>query len=121
WPYATSLKNIAHFYGEYSRLVAYWEGRMGEAFPLFQYEELIADFEPYVRRLLKLCDLEWRDECLEFHRVKRAVATFSTTQVRQPIRKTITSAHAQYGDFLKPLIEGLTRAGVDLTTGARMV
>jgi len=121
WPYATSLENIAHFYGEYARLVAYWEGRMGEAFPLFQYEELIADFEPHVRRLLKLCDLEWRDECLEFHRVKRAVATFSTTQVRQPIRKTITSAHAQYGDFLKPLIEGLTRAGVDLTTGARMV
>jgi tetratricopeptide (TPR) repeat protein len=118
WPYATSLENIAHFYGEYARLAAYWEGRMGEAFPLFQYEELIADFELHVRRLLKLCDLEWRDECLEFHRVKRPVATFSTTQVRQPVRKTIVSTKTQYGDLLQPLIDGLMRAGVDLETGA---
>ena len=118
WPYATRMESIAHFYGEYARIVSYWEDCLGDAFPLFQYETMIADFESEARRLVGLCGLDWRDECLEFHNVKRPVATFSTTQVREPIRRTVTHARDQYGDeLLKPLIDGLERAGVDMETG----
>jgi len=118
WPYATRLESIAHFYGEYARIVHGWTERLGDAFPLFQYEDLIADFESEARRLIKLCGLDWRDECLAFHDVKRPVATFSATQVREPIRKTAMHALDQYGDLLQPLVQGLEKAGVDLATGA---
>lgn len=117
WPYATRLESIAHFYGEYARIVRDWGARLGDAFPLFQYEDVIADFETEARRLIELCGLDWRDECLAFHEVKRPVATFSATQVREPIRKTATHALDQYGDLLQPLVEGLKKAGVDINTG----
>lgn len=118
WPYAVGLESIAHFYGEYARIVARWEKALGPAFPLFQYEALIADFETQARRLVDLCGLDWREECLEFHRAARPIATFSSTQVRRPVRKIVAHAQDKYGDLLKPLIDGLERAGVDLETGA---
>lgn len=121
WPYATKMESIAHFYGEYARIVRYWEDCMGDAFPLFQYEQLIADFEAEAKRLVGLCGLDWREECLQFHKVQRPVATFSTTQVREPIRRSVTHAVDQYGEvLLKPMIDGLKKAGVDLETGALM-
>ena len=94
---------------------------MRDAFTTFQYEDLISDFETSARLLLERCGLDWRDECLAFHEVKRPVATFSTTQVRQPIRKAPVSAEAKYGALLKPLKDGLAQAGVDLETGALKV
>lgn len=119
WPYATKMESIAHFYGEYARVVRYWEECMGDDFPLFQYEKMIADFEVEAKRLVTFCGLDWREECLDFHKVRRPVATFSTTQVREPIRRSVTHAVDQYGDeLLKPLIDGLTKTGVDLETGA---
>ncbi len=119
WPYATKMESIAHFYGEYARIVHFWEASLGAAFPLIQYEQLIADFEVQAKRLVSLCDLDWRTECLEFHKVQRPVATFSTTQVREPIRQQVTHVIDQYGDtLLKPMIDGLTKAGVDMETGA---
>ncbi|MEM9619199.1 MAG: sulfotransferase [Pseudomonadota bacterium] len=118
WPYATRLESIAHFYGEYARIAAHWEERLGEAFPLFQYEQVVADFDAEARRLIEICSLDWRDECLAFHQVKRPVATFSSTQVREPMRRSAISAREQYGGLLQPLINGLENAGLDLDTGA---
>lgn len=118
WPYATRLESIAHFYGEYARIAAYWEERLGEAFPLFQHEQVVAEFEAEARRLIEICGLDWRDECLAFHQVKRPVATFSSTQVREPMRRSAISAREQYGGLLQRLIDGLENAGVDLDTGA---
>ena len=118
WPYAVSFDSIAHFYADYARTTAYWEKILGPAFPLFQYEKLIADFEAEAKRLVALCGLDWREECLAFDKVERPIATFSAAQVRRPLRKMICHAEHQYGDLLNPLINGLQRAGVDLETGA---
>ncbi len=118
WPFAYQLKNIAHYYGDYARLVAHWEKTLGSDFPLFQYEDLIADFEPEVRRLLSHCGLDFREECLEFHRSQRPIATFSAIQARLPVRKEPERAALRYAEFLKPLREGLITANVDLETGA---
>ena len=50
-----------------------------------QYEEVVADFEPQVRRLLEFCELPWDDACLRFYESDRPVRTPSSEQVRQPI------------------------------------
>ncbi|WP_425409273.1 tetratricopeptide repeat-containing sulfotransferase family protein [Hyphococcus sp.] len=118
WPFAVDLESIAHFYGEYARVSAHWEKILGSGFPLFQYEDLIADFETEARRIVALCGLNWRAECLEFHKYRRPIATFSSAQVRQPLRKSAQHAEDKYGDLLGPLIQGLRRARVDLETGA---
>ena len=72
-----------------------------------QYEDLIDDPEKHARALIDYCDLEWQDECLNFHKSKRQVKTLSVMQVRQPIYKSSVKAWQRYEDDLKPLFEAL--------------
>jgi hypothetical protein len=50
-----------------------------------QYELLIRDPEPEIRRLLNHCSLPFEAACLSFHETKRPVRTASAEQVRQPL------------------------------------
>ncbi len=50
-----------------------------------QYEDVVMDFETQVRRILGFCDLDFEQNCLDFHQTKRSVRTPSSEQVRQPI------------------------------------
>ncbi len=118
WPFATGLEKIAHYYGEYARIMAHWDAYCDAPPSLFQYENFVDDFENEAKRLIAACGLEWRNECLEFHNQKRPVATFSAAQVRQPVKRKSTNVREQYGERLKPLIDGLEGAGIDLETGA---
>ena len=49
------------------------------------YEDLVADTEGEVRRLLAYLDLPFDERCLRFFETPRAVATPSSEQVRRPI------------------------------------
>ena len=118
WLFAFQLENIAHFYGDYARLVAHWENSLTADFPLFQYEILIEAFEEQVRRMLAHCGLDWREECLSFHRAERPIATFSSVQARQPVKKAPDRAAQRYLEHLSPLLDGLKAAKIDLETGA---
>ena len=51
------------------------------------YENMIEDTENQIRELLKYCDLEFEENCLNFYKTKRTVRTPSSEQVRQPIYK----------------------------------
>jgi hypothetical protein len=70
-----------------------------------QYEEVVADFEAQVRRLLDFCGLPWEDECLRFYESERAVRTPSAEQVRQPIYDRSVGHWRRYEDRLGELIE----------------
>ncbi len=72
-----------------------------------QYETLLEDFEPEVRRLLEHCSLSWNKECLEFHNNSRSVATASSAQVRAPLYKTSVEGWRKYEPYLGPLLEAL--------------
>jgi len=50
-----------------------------------RYEDMVADTEAEVRRLLDYCSLPFEAACLKFYENDRAVRTASSEQVRQPI------------------------------------
>jgi hypothetical protein len=50
-----------------------------------QYEDVVAETESQVRRMLDFCGLQFEESCLQFHQTERAVRTASSEQVRQPI------------------------------------
>ena len=111
WPFSYQLEDIAYYYGEYAQLTAHWEATLGADYPLFQYENLIAEFEPEVRRLLAHCGLSWHDGCLSFHQSKRAIATFSSVQARQAGQQDAKTRRAKNTlHFLAPLMDGLSAA-----------
>ena len=72
-----------------------------------QYEALVRDPEPEIRKLLAACDLEWDDACLRFHATPGVVTTASFFQVRQPMYTDSVGSWQHYREFLQPLLRVL--------------
>jgi tetratricopeptide (TPR) repeat protein len=101
------LMEIGEYYLQYRRLMDHWH----EVLPGFvlevHYEDVVADLENQVRRILEYCELPWEDECLRFHETERAVKTASSEQVRQPIYSSSVNLWRNYESQLGVLIEVL--------------
>jgi tetratricopeptide (TPR) repeat protein len=105
--YAYDLSDLGVYYKQFVRIIDFWRQKMPEGFMEIQYEDLIDDPEKYARALIDYCDLDWENECLNFHKSKRQVKTLSVMQVRQPIYKSSVKAWQRYEDDLQPLFEAL--------------
>ena len=71
------------------------------------YEDLISDPDNKIKELIKFCNVEWDDNCLNFHKNKKIVATASLAQVRKPIYKSSIKQWENYKndlDHLKKII-----------------
>jgi hypothetical protein len=72
-----------------------------------EYERLVQDPEPEVRRILEFCGLEFEPACLKSHKSKRAINTASYQQVRKPIYTRSAGRWKNYEKHLGPLIKAL--------------
>ena len=63
-------------------------------------EELVQNQETISKKLIEFCDLEWENQCLEFHKNKRQVRTASIEQVRQPMNSKSIGAWKKYENYL---------------------
>ena len=98
---------LAEFYRLYIDLMSFWRERFpGSIYDLY-YEKLTENQEQETRKLLQFCDLEWEEQCLDFHKTKRAVRTPSNTQVRKKMYKGSSEAWRKYEKHLQPLINQL--------------
>ena len=84
-PYTYGLDNIAGYYQAYLRLMDHWDDVLPGKVLRVQYEEVVADIENQVKRILDFLGLELEQNCLDFYKTDRAVMTASSQQVRQPI------------------------------------
>ena len=85
----------------------YWQQVLPLPIEPVDYEELVADFEPKVRRLLDALGLPFAPECLAFHQSQRAVLTPSRWQVRQPLYGNSVGRWKRYEPWLGPLLRAL--------------
>jgi tetratricopeptide (TPR) repeat protein len=103
-PYATDLPAMAHYYSEYSRIMAHWRAVLPPATLLeVPYEALVSDPEPWTRRMLDFVGVPWNSRCLEFHDVERSVITASRWQVRQKIHTQSIARWRRYEKYVSPL------------------
>jgi tetratricopeptide (TPR) repeat protein len=101
--FAYDLGELGAYYRLYQKLMSHWESIYpGGIFPV-NYEELVAEPEPSIRRLLDYCQLPFEPACLTPHRTQREVRTASATQVRQPIYRGSVQHWAHYEKHLAPL------------------
>lgn len=105
-PYSYDLRQLGRYYRQYDKLMAYWRQR-GIPFLDVQYEDLVADVEGVSRQMTTYCGLEWDDNCLDFHRSGRVVATASYHQVNRPIFTASVGRWRHYAEYLAPLRESL--------------
>jgi tetratricopeptide (TPR) repeat protein len=106
--YSYDLYELGRFYRSYAKIMEHWRGVLPPgAFHDIDYEEVVASPEQEIRKLLRFCELEWNDACLNFHETKRNVRTASVTQVRQPMYKSSLKKWKRYEKHLGPLFDGL--------------
>jgi len=79
------LPNIGRYYHDYVDLMDHWDRVLPGKVLRVQYEDVVADIETQIRRILDHCDLPFEEACLHFHQTERPVRTASSEQVRQPI------------------------------------
>ena len=99
------LTEIGEYYLEYQRLMDHWHAVLPGRVLTVQYEDVVTDFEPQVRRLLDFCGLPWQDACLRFYESERPVRTPSSEQVRQPIYDRSVGHWRHYERHLDELID----------------
>ena len=105
--YSNDLRAIGRQIRGMRALMTHWEAVLGERLLTLDYEALVADPEPFVRRMVAHVGLEWDDACLRPHEVARTVRTASAWQVRQPVYRRSAGRAQRYQRFLGPLREGL--------------
>ena len=71
------------------------------------YEDMVADTESEVRRLLEYCGLPFDPRCLRFYENPRAVRTASSEQVRRPIYREGVAQWRRFAAWLGPLEDAL--------------
>jgi len=103
-PYANDLEDLAHYYGEYLRIMRHWRAVLpATALLEVPYEALVKNQEEWSRRMIDFIGLPWSPQCLDFHRTVRAVNTSSKWQVRQRIHSKSVGRWMNYANFLGPL------------------
>ncbi len=107
--YAKDLFNIGTHYYQYNRLMDHWTTVLSIPILNVQYEDLVTDQEETTRKILNFCELDWNDDCLQFHNVKRTIDTASVDQVRQPLYSQSIKRWKHYEKHLDELKAGLQR------------
>ena len=104
--FAMDLSDLAHYYREHARLIAHWRAVLpAERLIEIDYEDLTADPQVVIRRVVAFCGLPWDDACLRPELNVRSVNTPSKWQVRQPIGRGSVGRWTRYEPWLGPLAE----------------
>ena len=105
WAY--DYQDLARFYKSYVGLMDYWHNLFPGKIYDISYEDLTSDQEKETRNLLRYCDLDWDENCLNFYTNTRAVKTASAVQVRNKMYQGSSDVWRQYSEHLKPLLDAL--------------
>ncbi len=109
--YAYDLEDLAEYYKLYADMMSFWKETFPGRIYELSYESLTENQEQQSRALIEYCGLDWEDQCLEFHKLERAIATASTMQVRQKLYQGSSEHWRNYAEHLEYLSESLADLG----------
>ncbi|MEJ0024846.1 MAG: sulfotransferase [Rhizomicrobium sp.] len=98
-----SAVDIARYYCTYLDLMEHWDAVLPGRILRVRHEDMVADIEGGVRRLLDHCGLAFEQACVDFHKTRRSVRTPSSEQVRRPIFRDGLEQWKAYEPWLGPL------------------
>ncbi|MDC0239589.1 tetratricopeptide repeat protein, partial [Candidatus Thioglobus sp.] len=106
--FSYSMDDLAGYYGLYTDFMAFWHQLYSDKIYDICYEDLTTNQEKETRKLLEYCELDWDENCLEFHTNKRVVKTASKFQVREKMYQGSSEAWKKHKEYLRPLIKALS-------------
>jgi predicted Zn-dependent protease len=103
----TNLRTVGRSYVDYVELMAHWDHVLPGRVHRVIYENMVANPEDEIRRLLAYIGVPFEERCLRFHETERFVRTSSAEQVRTPLYKSGVAHWKHYEQWLDPLKEAL--------------
>jgi tetratricopeptide (TPR) repeat protein len=103
----TNLRTVGETYVNYVELMAHWDHVLPGRVHRVIYEDVVANPEGEIRRLLDYIGVPFEEQCLRFHETERFVRTISSEQVRMPLYKSGVAHWKHYEQWLGPLKEAL--------------
>lgn len=110
-PYATGQQEMAHYHGQYERLMAHWHAAAPGRILDVDYARLVSDPEGTMRKVLALCGLDYDPRVIRVDRLGGSVRTASVMDVRQGIDQNRGEAWKPYRRQLEPLVQALEAEG----------
>ena len=107
-PYSHDLSDLAEYYCLYADLMTHWQKNLQLPVLTIDYEKMINNQEAESRKLIEFCQLDWHEDCLNFHQNKRVVSTASYDQVRQKLYTTSVRRWQNYESHIQQLIKKLS-------------
>ncbi len=104
-PWSYDFFEIAEYCLDYHRLMGHWHEVLPGRILDVNYEDVIANIEGEVRRILEHCGLEFEEACVAFHETERAIESASSEQVRMPLYDTAVNHWRNYEAQLGEIIE----------------
>lgn len=100
-----SLKDIARYMIDEDKVWSHYAKSLGDRVLTVPYEQLVANPDEWMGRILRHAGLEFEEGVKDFHMHKRAIATASVAQVRRPISTAAVDQWRNYERHMKPFID----------------
>ena len=105
--YSNNFEDLASFYRLYKELMNFWNNVYPGKIYNICYEDLTENQEKETRKLLKYCELEWDQNCLNFYENTNAVKTISSRQVKKKMYQGSSDVWKKHWAYIQPLVNAL--------------
>jgi tetratricopeptide (TPR) repeat protein len=105
--FSYKLEWFVEYYKIHKDLMAHWKSIFPDYILSISYEDLVDDPETLTRKILGFCNLDWEEDCLDYHKKKQVIKTSSSNQANQPVYKTSVGGSEKYRELLAPVADAL--------------
>ena len=107
-PWSYDQQYLIKFINIYKNLMSFWHSKIPGYIYDCNYENLVNNPIDETKKLIKFCNLEWEENCLDHTKNKTGIKTVSIEQARKPIYKNsvnLNKSYIKYLDFLNQISE----------------
>ena len=97
WAYNQNY--LAKYVNLYSHLMSFWKKRLGDFIYESHYEKLVSDQVKETKKILKFCNLEFEDSCVNYTKNNIPSRTVSVFQVRDKVYKSSINLSDKYFSY----------------------
>lgn len=93
--FAYSEKDICDYFEIYVKHMNYYTHIFNDIY-IVNYERVVSESEIEIKKLVRYCDLDWDENCMEFYKNNKIVTTVSSDQVRKKIYRSSMDSFNNY-------------------------
>jgi len=87
----------------YNEIMSFWNSQLNDCILNIQYEDVIIDSKKNIKEIIKFCNLNWDENCLNHQKNKAPIKTLSLNQANKPIYSSSVNSSKNYEPYLKEL------------------